>query len=290
MFKARTDMADERQLDVSKGLSDKIEGLSCREYKEGGVSITEIEVASPESGQAIGKPQGIYITLDLEKKWQQDNDLVIDMAHKLSRRLTPLLPRQGSILVVGLGNRYITADALGPLAVEKVIVTRHLRDQMPDIFGNLRDVCCIAPGVMGQTGMEVLELVQSVCHSVQPAAVIAIDALAARSLSRLGSSFQISTGGIIPGEGAGSRRFALSRQTLGVPVISIGVPTVTDAATMAYDLLGQHDRPTLADGDFLVSPSDIDLLMAKSAKAVGYSVNLALQGDMPISDMEQMLA
>lgn len=281
MKNIRTDMADERRGGLSQKELDSIKGLDCHVTRDGDIKITLVEVSSPEAARAMGKEEGRYITLDLGRKWQNDDDLVLDVAHKLAKKLIGLLPREGGVLTVGLGNRFITADSLGPRACEKIIVTRHLRTQMPDIFGPLREVSCISPGVMGQTGMEAAELVESACRLIKPSAVIAIDALAAAGLERLGNSFQLSTCGITPGEGAGNGRFSLTESSLGVPVIAIGVPTVADARVINEEIP--------FDG-FLISPGDIDLLIAKSAKAVGYAVNLALQGDMPVSQMEQLLA
>lgn len=281
MKNIRTDMADELHDALTKEGLRSIDGLDCRVSQEGQIKITEVVISSPEASRAMGKDEGQYITLDLGRKWQNDDDLVLEMAHKLARKLEPLLPKEGGVLTVGLGNRFITADSLGPRACEKIIVTRHLKAHMPDIFSPLREVSCISPGVMGQTGMEAAELVEAACRLTKPSAVIAVDALAAAGLERLGNSFQLSTCGITPGEGAGNGRFSLNEGSLGVPVISIGVPTVADARVINEEIPFEG---------FLISPGDIDLLIAKSAKAVGYAVNLALQGDMPVSQMEQMLA
>ena len=289
MYSCRTDLALERHARL-KNLPRALPGLDVEARTEDGVRITQIDVTTPAAARAIGKPEGTYITLDLEQSWQQDDDLVLSVAHKLARALRPLVPESGGILAVGLGNRLVAADALGPLALEKIIVTRHLQQQLPGLFDDLRPVAAIAPGVMGRTGMEPLEIIAGAADRLHPAAVLAIDALAAASLDRLGCSFQISTCGIIPGEGARSRRLALDQKTLGVPVLAIGVPTVTDAATLACDLLGLEAPPEKIREGFLVTPGDIDLLAAKSAKAVGYGINLALHGDMPVSDMEQLLA
>ncbi|MBR5284015.1 MAG: GPR endopeptidase [Clostridia bacterium] len=285
----RTDLALERHARMSESIP-SLPGLQVNRHTEGQIEVTEIRVTSPEAAHALNKPEGTYITLDLKSKWQQDEDLILDMAHKLARALRPLLPKDGSILTVGLGNRMVTADALGPAALDKLIVTRHLQHTFPGLFDELRTVAAIAPGVMGRTGMEPIELIAGIVDRLHPSAVIAIDALAAASLDRLGSSFQISTCGIIPGEGARSKRQALNRETLGVPVLAIGVPTVTDAATLACDLLDLAHPPRLLEEGFLVTPGDIDLLILKAAKAVGYGINLALHGDLSVSDMEGLLA
>lgn len=289
MYAVRTDLALERHDRLSR-IPTSVPGLEVRHYTEDDAEITEISVASAAAADALGKPQGVYITLDRKSKWQEDDDLILDTAHKLAQKLRPLLPASGSILVVGLGNRMVTADALGPAALDKVIVTRHLQQTYPDLFNELRTVSAIAPGVMGRTGMEPLELIAGIVERLRPAAVIAVDALAAASLDRLGRSFQIATSGILPGEGARSKRQALNEETLGVPVIAVGVPTVTDAATLACDLLGLEEPPRRLQDGFLVTPGDIDLLIEKTARAVGYGLDLALHGDLPVSDIEAMLA
>lgn len=289
MISVRTDLALERHSRL-QDLSPSLPGLDVTCRTEGDLEITDITVTSPEAAHALGKPEGTYITLDHKGRWQQEEDHILEIAHGLAKCLRPLLPHEGSILVVGLGNRMVTADALGPAALDKLIVTRHLQQNFPDLFDSFRTVAAIAPGVMGRTGMEPLELVAGIVDRLHPAAVIAIDALAAASLDRLGSSFQISTTGIIPGEGARSKRSALNRETLGVPVFAIGVPTVTDALTLAHDLLHVDHPPQLLEEGFLVTPSDIDLLIQKAAKAVGYGIDLALHGDLPISDIEALLA
>ncbi len=201
------------------------------------------------------------------------------------------MPEKGPVLIVGLGNRSITADSLGPYVLEKVIVTRHLLATMPDAFSGFRDVSAVATGVLGVTGIETQEIVKGLCQHIKPACIIAIDALASRSLDRLGRTFQLSDSGIIPGEGAQNRRFSIDKETTGVPVIAIGVPTVVEALTLALDLMGDafHEQVLPAGGDFLVTPSGIDALISKSAKAIGYGINLALHGDMSLSDMEQFL-
>ncbi|MEA4921529.1 MAG: GPR endopeptidase [Clostridiaceae bacterium] len=290
MFVGRTDMAIERRDNLDKATASSLKGLECKTSREGDMEITEIHVTDDEASKALGKPLGTYITIDLQKQWQNDDDFILEVAHKLAHYIGPLLPKEGGILAVGLGNRHITADALGPMALEKLIITRHLRTQMPELFSSLREVSGFSPGVMGQTGMEALELVKGTCKLIKPAAVVAVDALTASSLTRLGTSFQISSSGIIPGEGAKNKRFALNADTLKVPVISVGVPTVTMAETLVAGLTGKDESASLPEGGFLVAPGDVDLLISKSARAIGYGLNLALQGDMPVSDMEQLIS
>lgn len=288
MVHLRTDLALERHAHLTPDLP-SLPGLTIEHHAEGGIEVTDISLSTAEAAHALAKPEGRYITLDLPNSWQQDEERLLSAAHLLARALQDLLPSDDPILAIGLGNRMVTADALGPAALDKLIVTRHLQQRHPGLFDNLRPVSAIAPGVMGRTGMEPIELIAGIVERLRPAAILAIDALAAASLNRLGCSFQLATSGIIPGEGAHSKRHALNRDTLGVPVIAVGVPTVTDAATLACDLFKLEVPPHGLERGFLVTPTDIDLLVQKTAKVIGYGINLALHGDLPISDMEAML-
>ena len=208
-------------------------------------------------------------------------------------RILPLTWR--SVLAVGLGNRRITADALGPLAMEKIIVTRHLKDAMPEAFENFARVGAVSPGVLGVTGVETGEIVQGVCRLIKPDAIIAVDALASRRMNRLCRTVQLSDSGITPGGGVGPGRVALDRDSLGAPVIAIGVPMVVDAWTLAMDLcqqaggsLDSEDCP-VPEGAMIVTPKDIDALTRKSAKLIGYAVNMALHGGLSVSEIEELL-
>jgi len=288
MVHFRTDLALERHARLGPN-APSLPGLTVEHTIENSIEVTDITLSTPEAARALDKPEGRYITLDLPAGWQQEEEKLPSIAHALAKGLRGLLPQEGPILAVGLGNRMVTADALGPAALDKLIVTRHLQQRHPGLFDDLRPVSAIAPGVMGRTGMEPIELIAGIVERIHPAAVVAIDALVAASLDRLGRSFQLATGGIIPGEGARSKRHALNRETLGVPVVAVGVPTVTDAATLACDLLSLEAPPHGLEKGFLVTPTDIDLLVQKAAKAVGYGIDLALHGDMPIRDIEAML-
>ncbi|MCD8051961.1 MAG: GPR endopeptidase, partial [Clostridiales bacterium] len=191
-------------------------------------------------------------------------------------------------LVVGLGNRAITPDAVGPWAVDHTVVTRHLVARLPETFGDFRPVAAVATGVLGTTGVESGELVKALCQRLRPAVVIAIDALAARSARRLCSTIQLTDTGIVPGSGVGNARFALTREELGVPVLAVGVPTVVRAATLAADLgADEGQRETL--GGLLVTPKDIDALAAELARIIGYGVTMALQEGVTLEDVEYLL-
>ena len=197
----------------------------------------------------------------------------------------------GLVLVAGLGNRAITPDAVGPKVHQNTLVTRHLVRQMPEHFGSLRPVASVAAEVMGTTGVESGELVRAVCEKLQPACVVAVDALASRSLKRLCKTVQIADTGITPGSGVGNHRMGLTRDTLGVPVIAVGVPTVVDGATLAADLLGTEQLPDLGEGGgLLVTPKDIDSQVNDLAKVIGYGVSMALQPGISLEELELLLS
>ena len=197
------------------------------------------------------------------------DELIDAVAQELSR----LLPSEGTVLAAGLGNTNITPDALGPKFIGGVFVTRHLKRELCEQLGlgRLRPVAAIAPGVLGQTGVETGELLLGAVNVIKPCAVIVVDALAARKLGRLGSTVQISDSGIIPGSGVGNSRAEISRKTLGVPVISVGVPTVVDAHTLARDVSGNNTNEPAEDAKMMVTPKEIDLLIERCSGPVSYT-------------------
>ncbi|MBQ7625314.1 MAG: GPR endopeptidase [Clostridia bacterium] len=271
------------------GACEKSGGIESELFYEDGIRISRIKVISKEGAEAIGKPQGAYVTLSVGGDLQSDGAAVFALSKKIAENLRPLLPEEGEILVAGLGNRFITPDSLGPKVIDRIIVTRHLMGE--PYFSGFRPVCAISAGVLGCTGVETAEIIKGVCSRVRPAAVVAIDSLASLSVDRLCRSFQISDTGIVPGAGAYNARRALDRQTLGVPVVALGVPTVVDAETIVSDALksaGADGHAKISPG-LLVTPKDIDALIQKSAKALSYGINMAIQGDISISDIEQFL-
>lgn len=289
MFSGRTDLALERR----DGLSEVPPGVASKEFEENGLHITQIDVLDDTGEHALQKPIGRYLTAATKDELLAESDWIWQTAQSLARMLRPLLPKRGAVLVVGLGNRAIAPDALGPLTMEQVVVTRHLIEKMPNEFGDMRPVCALTTGVLGITGIETAEIIRGVMRQIRPKAVIAIDAMAARSLERLCRTFQISDTGITPGSGACNPREALNKDALGVPVIAAGVPTVVDALTLCADLIGKNpDIPdaSLPAAQMLVSPKDVDIRIRKCAKALGYAINLALQGDMSAAEIEQFLS
>ena len=252
-----------------------------------GCEITEIVVESDEAGSQIGKGKGRYITVetgDLAAHPEQFDEMVDSIADELKI----LSPESGEVLVVGLGNNDITPDALGPQVVNSIIATRHLRDEMPEghEFTKLRPVSAIAPGVLGQTGIEVAEITRAVCDKIKPSIVLVIDALACSDINRLGTTIQITDTGISPGSGVKNSRRELSKKTLGVPVIAIGVPTVVDMHTIVENMTGKsvsEDMPNM-----MVTPRDIDKLIERTAKLVAFSIDRCYLPEFSVEDLAIM--
>ena len=263
-----------------------------------GFSVNEVDILTEHAAREIGKPCGRYVTLELDALVRREEDAFPRACRALSTLLTDLLPdsaSSGPVLVTGLGNRMITPDAIGPQAIDHVIATRHLVEQVPDVFASWRPVSALAPGVLGQTGVETGEVICGVLDRVKPAAVLAVDALAAGRLSRLLRTIQLADTGITPGAGVGNARAALNSETLGVPVIAIGVPTVVDGATLAHEIaaqLGGSSCEALDDLSLpvMVTTRDIDREVADIARVIGYAVNMALHPHLSVSDIDLYLS
>lgn len=298
LFEKRTDLALEaRELwQESAGKTTRLPGVKARETKLQGYPLTRVDILDEAGEQALGKPVGSYRTLDLTAFWQRGDGFFDRAVQAAGQQLRELLPEQGTVLVAGLGNRAMTPDAVGPLAADSVLVTRHLLSAQPMQFSGFRAVAALRPGVLGTTGIEAAEAVLSLTERLQPAAVIAVDALASRRTERVCAALQLSDSGIVPGSGVGNHRAALNRDTLGVPVIAVGVPTVVDAATLAADLLeaagiGDIDPERLRSGQqgLMVTPRDIDLQVRELGKVIGYAINWALQ-DLEIEEINALLS
>ena len=263
-----------------------------------GFSVNEVEILTEHAAREIGKPCGRYVTLELDALVRREEDAFPRACRALSTLLADLLPdsaSSGPVLVTGLGNRMVTPDAIGPQAIDHVIATRHLVEQVPDVFASWRPVSALAPGVLGQTGVETGEVICGVLDRVKPAAVLAVDALAAGRLSRLLRTIQLADTGITPGAGVGNARAALNSETLGVPVIAIGVPTVVDGATLAHEIAAQLGGPSCEALDDLslpvmVTTRDIDREVADIARVIGYAVNMALHPHLSVSDIDLYLS
>lgn len=292
----RTDLAIEANelYQESTGNLSAHQGIKAREETAHGFPLQRVEILDKAAEEILGKPQGTYITLTVDPLLAREEDAFVRAVEVLSAEISALLgdlPQGDSVLVVGLGNRAITPDAIGPKVHEYTMVTRHLVDQMPDEFGDFRPVFSLAAGVLGTTGVESGDLVSAITEKLRPCCVIAVDALASRSLSRVCRTVQLSDTGIAPGSGVGNHRMALNRESLGVPVIAIGVPTVVDAATLCADLLNTDDLPDLGqDADLLVTPKDIDTQISDLSKLIGYAINLALHQNLSITDVDLFLS
>ena len=262
------------------------------------VTITRVKVTTKEGEERLGKPIGNYITLEVPKIKEQDLNFHERVSNILSKEISGLIKtdKKDNILVIGLGNKDITSDSLGPLVVSKLMITRHIINYMPEsIKKNIRPVCAIATGVLGTTGIETFEIVKGVVEKVSPKVIIVIDALSARNISRVSTTIQLSDTGIVPGSGVGNKRKELSKYTLNVPVISIGVPTIIDRDTMIYDILKEVLEKTsqnitvdeeerilkkLVEGNennFMVTPKEIDIHVERSSNIIANALNLALQ-------------
>lgn len=292
----RTDLALEaRELWQERtGTVTALPGVEARDSVREGITVNTVRILDRRGEQALGKPRGDYITLTLEGLASREEGIFQRSVRAVAEELSGLLravPPDSLVLVAGLGNRAITPDAVGPKVHQNTLVTRHLVRQMPEHFGALRPVASLAAEVMGVTGVESGELVRAVCEKLRPACVVAVDALASRSLKRLCRTVQLADTGITPGSGVGNHRMGLTRDTLGVPVVAVGVPTVVDGATLAADLLGTDELPELEEGrDLLVTPKDIDSLVNDLAKVIGYAISMALQPGISIEELELLLA
>ena len=276
----RTDLAIE-VADEAQHLTDEDVGKDT--FREGDTCVTRLHIRTDRAARALGKPQGAYITVEVPPL--TDNEETLGKAAGLvANELTALLPAEGSVLVVGLGNRAITPDALGPESADMVLATRHIGGEFARSVGldDLRPTAVLTPGVLGQTGTESGEIVRGVCTVVHPVAVVVVDALAARSVARLGCTVQLCDTGIAPGSGVGNNRQPLNAETLGVPVIGMGVPAVVDAATIARGFSDRgEEAPDLTPrgAQVMVTPREVDVMIHRAARLVAMAINGALQPD-----------
>ena len=268
----RTDMALERFETAARPLPD---GVRVKEMSGEGWRLTRITVDSEEGEAFLGKPVGEYVTLETGA-FPDAGALTGELPRVLSREIAALLPEEGSVLVAGLGNPDVTPDALGPKTADGVFATAHFTEETLRLFPPLRRVWVLKPGVTGQTGAESALLVRAVCEKLRPDCVIAVDALAAGSVTRLGNNVQLSSAGIEPGAGVGNARKELSLSTLGVPVVSVGVPTVVDARTLAGELSGADPAEKTPYDALMVTPRDVDATIASAARFLSLGINLSL--------------
>ncbi len=289
----RTDLALEARESLGHA-GERVHGIRTQEYdKEGGVHVTKVFVDTRNAASTLGKPIGTYVTMEAEALGEPDDGYHREISAVLAEELKDLLQVEDkenpSILVVGLGNREVTADALGPRVLDNLYVTRH----MVRLYGKAAltgaeesVVSCLEPGVMAKTGMETAEIIGGVIEKTKPDAVVVIDALAARSTRRLNRTIQLSDAGIQPGSGVGNHRNSLTRESLGVPVIAVGVPTVVDAATIVDDALEKmigtdkvFQRGSFVDlGNMYMTGKDVDEIIKRVSYTISEGINMALQG------------
>lgn len=313
----RTDLAMEACELLSK--EETYEGIETEMKRTDGIEITTVRITNDNAAEAVGKPKGTYISIEADKMKGADADFRQKVIEITADMLKTVLnsDREKNILVAGLGNRYITPDSLGPKVVAKILVTRHIRDTLSDkIDDSVASVAAIAPGVMGITGIETAEILKGIIERIKPDAVIAIDALAARRTSRINSVIQIADSGISPGSGVGNKRMLLNEESLGVPVIGIGVPTVVSAATLVNDSmerilsamaeaskeklfyntlnnLGDEREALIAEllepyaENMFVTPKEVDEVIERLAEIISNAINIAVHPALTKEDINK---
>ena len=286
----RTDLAIELKELNSKNL----DGIVVEERVIGSLKISRVDIETQEAGDKFGKPVGTYYTIDVPafKNSISINNKELNI---ISEKIEKFLPQNDSlVLVVGLGNRDITPDSLGPRTISKIISTRHVKEDINfvDQFQALRSVAAIAPGVLGQTGIEISEIINSLVNKIKPTCVIIIDALVSQDVSRLGSTIQISNSGISPGSGVMNARKEISQNLIGVPVISIGIPTVVDATTLVGNILNTKINKEMQTKiePMIVTPKEIDNIIKNSSNILSLIINKALQKKLSIADIKSLIS
>jgi spore protease len=321
-FSPYTDLALETAELLKENNKQAVDGvvISTKRTKPSDTTVTTVEITDSQGAADMGRPIGSYITIESPAIKENDISAHEELIRLLSDELRSVtdISDDKPILVIGLGNSRVTPDSLGPRVVDRVLVTRHIRDSLPDDIRSVRSVAAVAPGVMGVTGIETLEIVQGITEKVQPQLIIAVDALAARKVSRINSTIQLCNTGVAPGAGVGNKRATLDKSTLGVPVIAIGVPTVVDAATLANDTitklltsmlysydelhpfysslveLKDEDRYKLIcdildpyNENMFVTPKEVDETIDNLVNIIANAINIALQPDINKEDISR---
>ncbi len=279
----RTDLAVEEHAlwAQSAGAQTELPGVRAAQREVRGVGIHTVRILDEEGARQLHKPVGTYVTLETDPLRRREPSGFARTVQVMAAELGKLLDRTKRTLVVGLGNAAVTPDAVGPLTLRSLIVTRHL--PVLTQHGGFCDLSALEPGVLGTTGMESAETVRAVADAMQPEQIVVVDALAAAEPARICASIQLTDTGIVPGSGVGNSRAAFSRETLGAPVVAIGVPTVVDAQTLLPE--GQTCAPGL-----IVTPRDIDARVRETAQVIGYALDLALHRGLRLEDVPCFLA
>lgn len=299
-FQVRTDLALEARESIQDADGD-MRGVTVEEFyhEVEDIHVTKVVIESKNGAKAMGKPMGTYITLEAPGMLESDEDFHREISERLAEYLRDVIPNmdvEQSVLIVGLGNRDVTADALGPNAVDNLFITRHVVKEYGKAAYNKKKmhmISSIVPGVMAKTGMETAEVIRGIVETTKPDVVVVIDALAARSTKRLNRTIQVTNTGIHPGSGVGNHRNALTEESLGVPVVAIGIPTVVDAATIVNDVLEKtfyklkKENPVLWENDFskemselnnmYVTSKDIDETIKRLSFTVSEALNIAFE-------------
>ena len=311
MYNFRTDLALERRdlYNKAHNIEKDIDGIETEEEKiDDNISVSRAKITNEKGEEAIGKKKGNYITVDVKNLKIANEEEIQKTSEVVTKELKTLLAKhvaeKDSILIVGLGNIYVTPDSLGPKVINEIDITRHLLEYMPEVLDeNTREVSAISPGVLGTTGIETMEILKGIVDNVKPKLVIIIDALASRNIERISSSVQLADTGIVPGAGVGNARKELTESTLGIPVIAMGIPTVVEAATIAADSLTLFIKKAQENGksndflnrlqeedkyqiikeilapeeyNFIVTPKEIDNLIEKMKDIVARGINFAI--------------
>ena len=292
-FQIRTDLALEARESVNEEES-KLRGVSVEEHyeEEADLRITKVTIDTKNAEKMLGKPMGVYVTMEAPAMVEPDDDYHREISEALAEELLKMMPQEQeeqSVLVVGLGNREVTADALGPQVIDNLLITRHVVKNYGKAAYNctrMNLVSSIEPGVMAKTGMETAEIISGVVKETGPDVLIVVDALAARSTRRLNRTIQITNTGIQPGSGVGNHRNALTQETLGVPVIAIGIPTVGDALEKlmsgekefdAVKYMGQHRMAFAELNNMYMTGKDIDSVVKRVSYTVSEGINIAME-------------
>lgn len=297
---ARTDMAYEA---VLQNIQDQ--NIKIKESIKDGIRRYDVHILNEQGSKKYNKPIGRYITIEADDFYQKDLDFIHKIASMIAKCIDECIGNipLKTVLAVGLGNKHMTADSLGPMTVDKLIINRHIQNNQ-DIDSSGVMLCALSPGVLGITGIETYDIIKGVAEKVNPDIIITIDALASKSTHRLSSAFQVTNTGIVPGAGVGNHRFKLSEHTLGVPVISIGIPLVVYASTLSLDIIEQcfAKTPDLAPtqdqesklisnilssslGELVVTPKDIDAIVQKCAYVLAVAINQAIHKDLAFKDI-----
>ncbi len=298
----RTDLV----IETREMFAGEIAGVESTRHDADGITVTHVKITTPEGALKIGKPIGNYVTIEIQDMQVENEELCNRGAKAVCDELKKLIkiPDDASVLVAGLGNRYITPDSIGPKTVSKLMVTRHItKESGTGMDFEVRPISAVSPGVLGLTGIETSEIILGITQRIKPSLIIAVDALASRKLSRLGTTVQLSDTGISPGSGVGNNRNELSENTLGIPVIAIGVPMVVDAITLTLDVIENltayvKDNCSVEENSFtklfsqnqnlvdkamsennenmVVTPNDVDVISDQAAKIIAEGINTAL--------------